>query len=94
MCGLHSKIPLCCVFWYTDVWNLDYCERWYNWHSSNTEYILCPNCLTRKMEGKFTGKSPKKCNCDGYVRCVGDPTNGNNIRNDGVIIRNDFISKL
>lgn len=90
MCGLHSKMPMCCVFWYNNGWDGDnYNDKWYDWKRGFTMYILCPDCLVRKMEGKFKGAPPIKCNCRGnYVRWLGDPINGVQLRDDGVIIRN------
>ena len=80
---------MCCVFWYLNGWgeNPDLWDLWCIKGSSH--YTKCPQCTAYCLEGKFKGKNPEGCNCYGkYVRWLGDPINGEQLRNDTVIIRN------
>lgn len=76
ICGVHSKIPLCCVFWYlSDLWGRD-SDLKNDWLHHIGCYIMCPDCMIRYFEHKLKPKRVSKCNCEGlYWLNMSNPTN-------------------
>lgn len=63
ICGLHSNIPLCCVMWYLNGWDSIECENLEDW-IIEPNYVACPDCVARMIEGRQKPNVLKECNCN------------------------------
>ncbi len=48
--GVESDFPVCCIFFFMNVWSDFDCDVKDNWTSDRDGYIPCPDCLVRLME--------------------------------------------
>lgn len=76
-CGIKSKIPICCVLFFTFIWDGNYhkldwydkiskksCKNNYQW-MYKLQYVRCPICTIRHRIVKI-----KECKLSECKRCI------------------------
>ena len=49
--GIRSGFPLCCIFWFCNVWDENFRKNITDeWYQFGDGYIRCPKCLADEME--------------------------------------------
>jgi len=61
--GIKYDIPVCCIFFFMNVWHKMDRDLKRDWTSTGDGYIPCPHCLARLMEQeKLVMEVEDKCN--------------------------------